>query len=151
MSLRETVYARETDDPVLVLVEISHDDLTAGPLRYVENTEDITSGGISYEGRPMQVTLPDERDRLPSGRLVIGSVDPEIGAALLDLDAPATVRLRVVLASDPDVVRNDYGDMELRDVAVPMNEIRARAATPDLSTEPFPAGLFSPAAFPGVF
>ena len=149
-TLREQLYAAESGDPLLILVTIEHDDL-ARTYRFVDDVAEIASGSDTYRPKPMQVTLPDERDRVPSGRLIVDSVDPAFGADLLSIDSPATVRVRLVLASDPDTVEEDYGDMELSDVVVTRTSVRARISLPDLAREPFPTGSFTPSHFPDIF
>lgn len=142
---------QETAEVALFLVELSHASFDA-PFRYVRNFEGVTSNGATYEARAMDVTLPDEEaERVPTVRLRIDNVDRGLLFALRALDGIVSVTLRLVLASQPDVIEVEVAGMEGR--AMDYNDATLSL---DLGVEPildaaFGVRTLSPSNAPGLF
>lgn len=150
-TFRQSAYAADTADLWLVLVTIDHDDL-AEPIRVVNNTEDVTSGGDLYVGFPFDVTLPDEREEAPSAaRLSIDNVSREIAEAVRSVSSAPTVTLEVIRAAAPDTVEVSWPFFSLRNVKWDAFKVSGDLVLEDFTSEPYPAAIFSPASWPGLF
>lgn len=143
------VFAQEGDS-FLVLLEIDHADL-ADPLRFVNNTEDVTSNGESYTAFPFDISLPTDSDESPPrARLVIDNVSREIGEVIRDLDTAPTITIYVIRMDDFDAVEITLPSFTLRNVQYDVMQVSGELELEDLTREPFPARTFSPAEFPGL-
>lgn len=150
-ALTESAYAQQTADVWLVLVTIDHDDL-AEPIRVVANTEDVTSRGDLFVGFPFDVVLPDSREDAPSrARLVVDNVSREIAQAIRSISSAPSVLLEVIRAADPDTVEVSFPFFTLRNVKWDALTVSGDLVLEDFTAEPFPAAVFSPASFPGLF
>lgn len=147
--LKREAWAAESDLP-LVLLAIDHADLV-GTLRFVNNTEDVTSNGDVYLAFPFDVSLPDaSEDAPPRARLVIDNVSREIGQAIRSISSPATVTISVIRQDAPDTVEATWPAMRLTSVSYDALTVEGALEPEDLTREPYPAHTFSPAEFPGV-
>jgi Domain of unknown function (DUF1833) len=151
------MFAAETAEVFLALLIITHPEL-AGPLRFVNNVEDILSRVAGeddpqpYYGCPFELTLPDEReDQLPSVRLTIDNVDQAIVANLRAIATAPTLTLYVVLASSPDLAEVGPIEYALRSADYSAASVTGTLAFADVLSEPFPWRLFTPTDWPGVF
>lgn len=145
-----SVHAEETDEVWLYLVRIDHDDL-ATPIRVVSNMEDIVSNGETFVGVPFELTLPDETPDGPGeARLRIDNVDRVIVNTVRLIQTPPTVRIQVVLASDPDTIECELDNLTLRDATWDASFVEGRLRFEDLVVEPV-AEIITPARFPGLF
>jgi len=150
-ALIDSAYAAQTADVWLVLLTIEHADLSAA-IRVVNNTETITSNGESFIAYPFRVVLPDAReDAPPRARLEIDNVSREIGEAIRSISSAPTVTMQVVRAADPDVVERRWPSFRLSNVKVNAGRVTGDLGLEDFASEPYPAGIFSPAGFPGLF
>lgn len=149
--LTTSAFAQDTDEVWLVLVTIDHDDLIE-PIRVVNNTEDVLSGGDTYIAFPFDVTLPDAReDAPPRARLIIDNVSREIGEAIRTITSAPGVTLEVVRAADPDTIEISWPFFKLRNVKWDAGKVSGDLSLEDFTSEPYPAGIFSPASFPSAF
>jgi len=149
--LTTSAFAQETDEVWLVLVTIDHADLSQ-PIRVVNNTEDVTSGGDTYVAFPFDITLPDAReDAPPRARLVIDNVSREIAEAIRTISSAPSVTLEVIRAADPDTIEISWPFFKLRNVKWDVGKVSGDLTLEDFTSEPYPAGIFSPASFPGLF
>ena len=140
----EKVFAQETSEVFLCILEIDHDDLDA-PIRVVNNTENITSGGYEYIGFPFELSMPaDVEDQIPSVSLSIDNVDRTIVQAIRTISSPPTVYLSVILASDPDTVERAPIELTLREAEYDQLVVTGSLEPHDVLTEPFPQSCFTP-------
>lgn len=108
--------ARETDEVFLVLIEIMHTDW-ATPFYMVDNTENITSLGNEHIAWPFELTLgDDDGERLPEVKLVIDNVDRQLVEIIRTTREPPVLKVKLVLASQPDVVEVEISDLTLNNV-----------------------------------
>lgn len=151
MTLLSSAFAQETADVWLVLLTIDHPDLSA-PIRVVNNKTDITSGGDLFVGFPFDIELPsDAEEEPPQAKLTIDNVSREIGQALRIITSPATVLMELILASDPDTIEVSWPGFILDNTKWDALSVSGRLSTENFTAEPYPAGTFSPAGFPGLF
>jgi hypothetical protein len=155
---RTALYAQETEEAFLALLKITHATLPEGPLRFVNNMEDVlsTAGGEAtpqtYIAWPFTLLLPDERDdKLPEVRIAIDNVDGRIVEAVRTMTTPPTMTLYIVLASTPNVVEAGPFTFTLRGAQYNALTVEGTLSFANILNEPFPWRIFNPADWPGVF
>lgn len=152
--LRAAMQAQETGEVLQTVCEIAHASIVDGPLRVVSDLQDFTSDGKTYTAFPFRVTLPasaeDGRGRL---RLVLDSVDRRVLQAIRQIPPgdPPTVKVDLILASEPDQVQISFPELKLRNVTYDVFTVEGEIAVHEDDREPAPAMTFSPATFPGLF
>ena len=102
---RAAIFAQETGEAFIFLLELSHPDFT-DTLRVCNNGENVTSNGQTYLWFPFELTLAGETDdTLPRARLRICNVDRRIVQAVRSVASqPVTARIALVMASTPDTI-----------------------------------------------
>lgn len=164
---REAMNAPETDEVLLVFLEISHPDLD-GVLRFVSNNENIVRRGQTFYAYPFSFELPiDDPEQAPVATLTIGNVipdedgetSPEVIAQwrknIADLRAITgyvTVTAAIALASTPDVDEFTSGDLTLTNISsADPTMITGTLSQEDMMQEPYPGDSFTPGVSPGIF
>jgi hypothetical protein len=134
-----------------MLLTINHSDL-GSPIYVVNNTEDVVSNGNTFLGYPFYFELPGEdAESLSQVTLTITNVDKLLVAGVRSIATPLDVKLQVVLASDPNTIEAGDFDMKVRDVTYDALTLSGRCNFNDLLNEPYPAGTYTPADYPGLF
>lgn len=146
--------AQETAEVLLALVTISHPTIIGGPLRVVQDMQNLTSNGNVYTAFPFSVQLPDDQDDgVAQVKLSIDNVDRSIMVALRSLPptSPPTVQVDLVLASQPNTVEISFPNLTLRNITGDALTIEGelRMDEEDLST--FPQDSFTPQDFKWLF
>lgn len=142
---------QETDDALLCLITIEHDDLPS-PMRFVDDKVNVTSNGLVYIGFPFAITLPDDDpDKVPEAKLEIGNTDRVIVEAVRSLSSAPLVTIQVVMASQPDTVEMTIPNMRLRMVEWDAAVVSGTLAYEDVLNEQIPGRAFSPDVCPGLF
>lgn len=120
--------------------------ITTDPLRY-----GTVSRGETFYYIGLQAQLPDEKDEAtPQSRLMISNVERSAIPLIRSIDSPADALLELVLASDPDVVEIPT-PLQILHVEFDAAQIVCELGRDGLTTASFPAGIFGPGAFPGLF
>jgi hypothetical protein len=149
--LKAALFGPETGEAFLILLEISHPDLAA-PIRAVNNTTDVTSGGNLYTATAFDIQLPDDTsEKPPQVTLSICNVDRSILIAIAEIITPPTVTISVIAASTPDVIEVGPLTFTLLSVEYDALVIRGTLGFAPILNEPFPADSFTPDLFPGLF
>lgn len=156
-------FAQETGEVLVFLLTITHPDL-ADPIqvssdptgRLIETDEDVIYGtrsrGQDYYFFPFTLTLPEDGDDGPQAMtLSLDNVHRQITATLRTITGPATIAAEIVLASAPDTVQAVWPDYLLTHATIDATTVTGTLQLETLVEEPFPAGSFSPAYFPGLF
>ncbi len=152
--MKSAANAQETEEVLLALVTITHTQILGGPLRLVQDMQNLTSNGNVYTAFPFQVTLPEDNDEgVPRVSLIIDNVSQEIMAALKTLppNQPPTVTVDLVLASQPNTVEFSIPNLTLRNVSADMLTIEGDLRMDEEDLIPFPEGSLTPQDFPGLF
>ena len=145
-----SAFASETDEIWLILLTISHADLT-DDIRVVHNTENVTSRGDLFVGFAFELSLPlDSHERPPVAELRIDNVSQEIALAIRSISSAPSVKIEIIRAADPGTVELSLDGFMLRDVSWDAASVTGSLTLDDIATEPYPAGIFSPASFPGL-
>lgn len=153
LTFRQAVYAQETAQAFVVLLEITHSDL-APPIRVCSGGQNIASGpgGNPFVFYPFELNLPDETtESVPAATITIDNVDRQIIASLRTLASPPTVRIMVVLSSTPSVVEADFPVFKFIEITYDALTITGTISIEDFLLEPFPGDSFVPSLFPGLF
>lgn len=154
MALSATAIAamlgRETDEVVLVLLTIDHASLD-DPIRVVDNTKDITSNGNTFTAFPFEITLPSDGDAAPKAQLTIANVDRSIGDALDQITTAPTVKMQLILASDPDTIEREWDLFELVNVQIGAIQVTGDLAVRARTQDPWPNVMVTPGRFPALF
>lgn len=147
----QSMYDQETDEVFLVLLTISHSGL-ASPIRVSSDAVNTTSRSNTYIAYPFEIRLPSEQEGSPPRSTVtIDNVDRTIVNTLRSINSPATFLLEVVTGDDPDTVIVSMPEFKLRNIQGDALQITGELTLEDITQEPFPGGIFSPADFPGLF
>lgn len=151
--LRGAMQAQETGEVILAICRIEHPSILNGPLRVVNDLQNLVHAGDTYAGFPFQVTLPqDAEDGVPKIRLVLDSVDRTVVQAIRSIPpgTPPTVQVDLVLKSMPDVSEVTFPNLTLRNVTYDVFVVEGDLEVDEDDREPFPQHRFSPQLFPGV-
>ena len=149
-ALRQSAFAAETDEVWLVLLTLSHPDLT-DDIRVVNNPVDITSRSKTYVGFAFDLTLPvDSDEQAPVARLTIDNVSRHIAEAIRSISSAPAVTMDIIRAAAPDTVELTFSGFRLREVQWDALTVSGALVLDDITIEPYPAGVFSPASFPGL-
>ena len=146
-TFKAVAYAQQTNEVVLVILEIDHDDLAA-PIRVVNNTENITSGGDEYLAAGFDIKLPDDDGKTT---ISVCNVDRIMVQAIRSISSRPTVTISVILASDPDTIEVGPYIMELSEVSYDAFTVTGTLTFDNFLDEPFPGDKFNPGIFPGLF
>ena len=147
----KALYAPETDEAFIILLTLTHENL-AEPLRVCSDSVDVTSRDQEFIAFPFELILPDDRENTPPrARLVIDNVSREIMLALKSITTAAGVLMEIVRAGDADVVEASFPDFKLTNVKYNALTVQGDLTLEDFTAEPYPATLFTPSHFPGLF
>ena len=147
----QDLFGAETDEVWLILLTISHPDLS-DDIRVVNNWENISSRGDDFVGLPFDISLPiDSAENQPSARIRIDNVSREIIQHLREVNSALEVLIEVIRASAPNVVEARFAGFTLRTVDADVATISGSLSLDDITIEPFPAHSFTPANFPGLY
>lgn len=123
------------------------------PVRLVNDTRDVTSGGELFLACQFEVILPkDAAKEVPRAQLRIDNVGREIGQELeaLEPGAELTARIQRVFRATPNVIEYEF--------TAPLSGIRANVFTvsaamgpTDLMRRPAVAIRYDPFTAPGLF
>jgi len=148
---QQAVFAQETGEVFLILLEILHADLPA-PIRVVNNSVSIVSGGDTYLPFPFEIDLPsDTDDVITTARLTISNVDRQIVSAVRSITTSPIATITIVLASSPDTVEVGPYEFTLSDVTYDADKVTGTLTFDDALDLRIPADRFRPSLFPGLF
>lgn len=138
-----------SDEDFLVLLRITHGSIE--PIYLVSDVVDVTSNSQVYTGFPFELTLPQEDDDIPRGKLRIQNVDRRIGNALHTLRSPPWLRFQIVLRSAPNDVQLMYEFLRLTNVTVDAISVEGDIGLTDFASIPWPRTRAVKRLLPGLF
>lgn len=147
-----TLFAAQSSEVFLLLIEIEHSSF--GVLRYVQNTENTTSGGNEYTALAELVfTLPaDQEGDMPQVDLTMPDIMQEIRPKLRNVpNGKPDARAGMILASAPDDLEIDWMNFRVYDMDYDLEMVKLTLAFEDLMNEQFPGHSFTPGEDPGIF
>jgi len=151
LATRQAVNAAETEEVFLVLLTITVAG-SAQPIRVVNDHANLVSRGQTFAGFPFEIELPGEtEDSVPTVRLRIDAVDRSVIAAIRAASGDVDASIEVVRAAAPDTVEAGPFRLRLTRCDYDALVIEGELASEDVLNEPFPAGQYIPADYPGLF
>jgi hypothetical protein len=162
-TIKAAMFSQETDEVIIALISVMHPDVPTTVLGRVSSDPTLQvsvdpllygtiSRGQAYWFIPFQLTLPEiAEDTPPTAKLVIDNVEREFVALLRSVTRPPLLLIELVLASSPDYVEMSLGNLKILQFENTAKSIVMTLGYQSLTTEPFPAGSFVPAQFPGLF
>lgn len=97
------VLSQQTDEIILTLVEIDHNSLSS-PLRFANNTEDVTLSGNTYTAAAFDFRMPDDvEDNVPQAQITLDNVDRQIIEAIRPLNTAPDITVNVCLLDESDM------------------------------------------------
>ena len=144
------MFAQQTAEVYLMLLTISGDDIAT--IRVVNNYKDITSNGNLFQAFPFKFNLPGETaETLPIVSLQIDNVSKLLVEGVRSTSKPPNVSLDVILASSPDTI--EVGPMSFTMIKVNYNAdvLTGTCNFHEILNQPYPAGTYTPASYPGLF
>ncbi|MDI1228367.1 MAG: DUF1833 family protein [bacterium] len=151
LNTRTALYASGTGEVFLILLTLSHPQL-AEPIRVTSDAVATVSREQVFSPFPFDLTLPDDAEgAAPAARLSIDNIDRRVVMAVRSLQSAAYVLIEIVRAAAPDVIEAKFEDFRLTDISYDSQVVAGNLTLEDFVSEPFPAAIFSPGLFPGLF
>lgn len=139
------------EEPVYLL-EIAHPQLSS-PVRAVNDTQDLISGGNTFAACGFRVNLPDDfAQQLPRARLSIDNIGRELVQWLEASGGGkgATVRVMQVMRDTPNVIEADY-TLDLLNVTQNVIQVAGDLGYEDTLNAPGLIATYRPENTPAIF
>lgn len=161
-AFRRSAEARESGDVFLEFIRITHDALSE-PIRCVNDIVDFMYGGELYVGCPFSLSLLTDTDQPPRAQLSVQNVDRRIGEAILAIDTPPLLLIKLLSSVDFDlsvkprtpigtpIVEYEADFLRLENVSVDAMTVTADIASWDFTQEPWPAIRATKGRLPGLY
>lgn len=146
------LFAQESDDPFLNIFTLSHPDWVED-IHLVNNTEAIVSNGTTFDPFPIAITLPTEDgETLQSVKIEFDNVSRELIDEIRSItDNSISVNMQMILASNPDVVEIEIGEMTIISVNYNVDKITATLTLDDFLNTEVTGEKYTPTSYPGLF
>lgn len=160
VTFRQAVYGQQTDEVLLVLLKIDHEDFSGlglDPLRFtndgVDTISDVDGGSETYVAYPFKIVLPSNVESgITHGSIVIDNINRDIVSAIRQIGSePCEVSIWVVLASSPDTVEAEFTGFRFAKISYNDFDVSGEITIESFLNEPFPGDTFLPGTFPGLF
>jgi hypothetical protein len=162
LNFRTQLYLQESNEVPICLLTMRHPDTTEVLYLSGDNTKLLDSepeliwGTVSrsktYIYKPMSLRLPsDVADRPPRMHLMVENVTGSMVAFCASMIQRGTCDIDIVTASQPDLVQIPFPIMDVRGYTRNSDIVTFDIGLDAAEDEPIPAGLFTPAGFPGMF
>lgn len=158
--LVQDINAESSDDVYIILLTISHPNLT-DDIRLCDNglgdlplagVPGVVSRGLEFVKIGFSFALPGDPDNhSPYTKIKIDNVHRDIVNAARSINGPADVLIEVVMASDPDLVEISMEGFQLTAVSYDRLTCEGVITIEQFDQEPFPGDYYLPSTTPGVF
>jgi hypothetical protein len=144
-------YKQDSEDPFLMLVTLTHSSFTS-PQYLVNNRVDITSRSNLYIAFPMKITLPaDDGTTTRQAKITFDNVGLDLIGKLRSITTPISVKIEMVLASNPNQVQIELTDLHIRNISYNKSTISATLSMDDFLNIGMTSEQYTPQNFPGIF
>jgi hypothetical protein len=144
------LYSQESTDPLLMLVSLYHSSF--GYIYLVHNIENVVSQGHTFNSFPMRITLPaDDGEKTREATIEFDNTDLSLIDELRSVRGPIECRIQMVLASHPDIVEIELGELKLRDITYNKNVVSARLSMDDFLNSAVSDERYTPNSYPGLY
>lgn len=160
-NFREAAFAQESDEVPIFLLTITHASLATPIYLSTDSTTRLSSDPLVYGtvSRSIQFlfaaiefNIPNEEDKSPPrSKLTIQNITRGLIPLARSVSTPPSVKIECVLASALDTVEMTWPAMDMSNLQYDAGQLVFDLTMDAMTTEPFPAGTFSPAYFPGLF
>lgn len=148
--LREQLYGQASGDPFLMLVTLQHESFEE--IRFVNDVVDISSRGKDYMAFPIEIVLaPDDGASTREVSMKFDNVSLELIHELRTVTTSIDVEIEMVLASNPDKVQIQLGELKLRNITYNSKTISAKLYMDDFLSTEMASEKYTPTVFPGIF
>ena len=146
-TLEQAIFGQETEEVPLVLLKISHPDLST-PIRVTSDNVDTTHNNETFQAFPFRVNIPESSaDELTTVQLQIDNVDRQIVEAIRQISSNPDVEMKIVLASQPDVVEAGPFNFSLKQVSYDALVVEGELGFENLLSMKYPKDQFIPSDF----
>lgn len=143
--------AEDLGDSLHHLLTLTHPTWGA-PVRLVDNSEDIISGGETFIRFPMDIVLPTDKDgEQPRARLVITNITRELIEQVRGINEPIEVQMDVIMGGHPDDVVATWPEFELSSVSINAVDLEADLGLPDSEIERSSTMVFTPVGYGALY
>jgi hypothetical protein len=148
--LLRQLYAQESDDPLLLLVTLTHESFS--PIYLVNNVESIVSNGKTFEAFPMIIRLSaDDGENQKEVQISFDNVGLDLIDEIRTVVTPISVSIDMVLASNPDSIQTSIGDLKMRSVIYSASRITAKLYYDSFLNVELTSEKYTPDTFAGLF
>lgn len=157
----KAIYSPDSDDTLIVLLTFSGSGISTTRIadnytqRLSETASEVVYGVVSRGSNflflPFNFSLPTEDDAAPRCQITINDATRQLIPILRSINQAVTVKIEIVLKSNPDVVEVDFGNFLMSGITYNADTITGELTVESLALEPFPAHSFTPSYFPGLF
>lgn len=145
------LFSQSSSDPLLTLITLSHTSWAANK-RFVNNTEDIISNGLTYSKFPMRITLPaDDGESARQVAIEFDNVSLELTANFRMVTSPISVVLSMVLASIPNAVQMSIEELKIGQISYDRTKVSAKLYMDNFLTSALTSERYDPTTYPGIF
>lgn len=160
LNFRTALFSQESSEVPIFLLTITHPSIDPIYLS-TDPTERYSTDPLGYRTvsrstnflyAGIDVTIPDEQDKAPpASKLTIANVARDLIPLARSVSTPPSVKIEEVLSSDLDTVEMTWPALDMSNLQYDANQLVFDLTMDSLVTEPYPAGTFSSAYFPGLF
>lgn len=157
---KQAMFLQQTDEVFIILLTISHanftDDIRVSSDSFevlpVAGVRGVVSNGMEYIYVPFTINLPQQDDTgTAKANISVDNVDREIVAAVRSANSAISVKIEIILASNPDNIEISIDNFKLESVNYDAFTVSGDLSMDYYGLEPFPAKRFTPSDFPGLF
>jgi hypothetical protein len=149
---RREIVKDETSAVFLYLIKLEAEGID--PLYLVDNTQPITSNGITYTPCAFKCVLPEQTDDGTSKacRIEIDNVDRRIAEIAEEtIGVQVTLTVSVIMAQDTDLIETGPLRFVLRNISISKETVQAELYDFYIYDRNLPGLRYSPQDFPGLF
>jgi hypothetical protein len=161
LNMRHALYAQDTSEVAVILVEIAHPSFEGGLVRLsTDPTERISDDpetwgtrhlGEVYYFVMLGAQLPDDiEDGPPETSLVFENITTDVIEQFRATRLRCEVTLKLVLASTPDVVEEEYTGLQGVNVQFSPDQVSLTLSREPFINEPWPCDRMTASTFPGL-
>ena len=157
---RRAAFAQQTDVAFIILITITHPDLSDtirlcnDPLMDLPSAgvKGVVSRGEEFVYLPFNFVLPkSDETGIAKAKLSIDNIDLSMVVAVRTATSSLRVLVEVILSNDPNNVEIALPDFQLDSATYDAFTISGDLSMEYYDLEPFPKDRFTPSQFPGLF
>lgn len=141
---------QESDDPFLTLLTLTHPSFTT--IRLVNNTENITSNGNTFQAFPFKLTLPvDDGESAREVQIDLDNVSLELINEIRSVTTAIGVKLEMVLASLPNEVQYGIEELKINSISYNKDRVSCRLSMDGFLNTEMTSEKYTPDKYKGLF